>query len=136
MIYIISLDKAKAALDAAQKKAEELKVAVSIAVVDEHGELIAFSKMDGAINISPMFSQAKAYTSATVGMPSGDMAAYAAEGKPYYGVDSAMGGKLTVIAGGIPVMEGGKITGAVGVGGSQDVNQDVEIAKAAVAQLS
>ncbi|MBI3341680.1 heme-binding protein [Candidatus Curtissbacteria bacterium] len=136
MILIISLDKAKAALDAAQKKAEELKAVVSIAVVDEHGSLVAFSKMDGAINISPMFSQAKAYTSATVGMPSGDMAGYAAEGKPYYGVDSAMGGKLTVIAGGIPVMNGGKIAGAVGVGGSQDVNQDVEIAKAAVEKLS
>lgn len=133
---MITLEKAKAALVAAQKKAEELKAVVSIAVVDEHGALVAFSKMDGAINISPKFSQAKAYTAATVGMPSGDMAAYAAEGKPYYGVDSAMGGKLTVIAGGIPVMDGGKIAGAVGVGGSQDVNQDVEIAKAAVVALS
>lgn len=120
---MITLEKAKTALEAAQKKATELKAVVSIAVVDEHGALVAFSKMDGAINISPKFSQAKAYTSATVGMPSGDMAAYAAEGKPYYGVDSAMGGKLTVIASGIPVMDSGKIAGAVGVGGSQDVNQ-------------
>lgn len=92
--------------------------------------------MDGAINISPQFSVAKAYTAATVGIASGDIAGYAAEGKPYFGIESAMGGKLTVIAGGVPVMSGGRVVGAVGVGGSQDVSQDVECAKAAVGKFS
>lgn len=133
---MITLEKAKAALEAAEKKAQELSAVVSVAVVDDHGDLIAFLKMDGAINISPKFSTAKAYTAATVGIATGDIAGYAAEGKPYFGVESAMGGKLTIIPGGVPVMAGGKIIGAVGVGGSQDVNQDVEIAKAACEKLS
>ncbi len=133
---MITLEKAKDAFEAAEKKAQELGAVVSVAIVDDHGDLIAFGKMDGAINISPKFSTAKAYTAATVGIATGDIAGYAAEGKPYFGVESAMGGKLTIIPGGIPVILGGKIVGAVGVGGSQDVNQDVEIAKAAVEKLS
>lgn len=133
---MITLEKAKAALESSEKKADELGVKVSIAIVDEHGELIAFNKMDGAIDISPQFSIAKAYTAATVGMASGDIAEYAAEGKPYFGVQDVLGGKLTIVAGGIPITSNSKIAGGVGVGGSLDVSQDVEIAKAAVESLA
>lgn len=132
---MITLEKAKKALEASEKKAKELGAVVSTAIADDHGELIAFSKMDGAINISPRFSLSKAFTSANVGIATGDIAGYAAEGKPYFGVESAMGGKLNIIPGGVPVMDGAKIVGGVGVGGSQDVKQDEQCAKAAVEAL-
>ena len=69
-------------------------------------------------------------------MATADMAAYAGEGKPYQGMTDLFGGELTVIAGGLPVKDGNKLVGGVGVGGSSDVSQDVECAQAALAVLS
>lgn len=132
---MITLDKAKKALVAAEKKAEELGIAVSAVVVDEHGDKIAFSRMDGAIQISPIFAETKARTAGMTGMATSDIAPYAVEGKPYFGIDDLSGGELTTIAGGLPVKLGGKLVGGVGVGGSMDVNQDVQCAQVALKAL-
>lgn len=132
---MITLEKAKQAIQASEDKAKELGITVSTAVVDDYGTLVAFSKMDGALHISPRFSYAKAFTSASLGLPSGDVANFAQEGKPYFSINTSFSGELMVIAGGLPVKEGDKVTGAVGVGGSPDVNQDLECAKAALAVL-
>ena len=120
------------AIEHAQKKAEELKVKVSITVVDDHGEVIATSRMDGAFVISPQFAQVKAYTSATLRWPTSALAEYTQPGKPYYGLTDLFGGELTDIAGGIPVNKGETTVGAVGVGGSPDVSLDEQCAKEAV----
>ena len=128
--------KAKKAVEAAEAKAKELGVAISVAVVDQYGDLVAFSRMEGALKISPKFAIAKAYTAGTMGMKTADVAQYATEGKPLYGVESLFGGELTTIGGGLPVMKDKELLGGVGVGGSYDVNQDIECAEAAVAELS
>lgn len=125
---MINLDKAKRAIEASESKARELGISVSTAVVDEYGVIVAFSRMDNAIKISPKFAYAKAYTSGMLGMNTADMAQYATEGKPYYDMNSLFGGELTTIAGGLVVKEGEKLVGGIGVGGSADVNQDVACA--------
>lgn len=128
--------KLKKALEASETKAKELGIAVSIAIVDQYGDLVAFSRMEGALKISPKFAMAKAYTAGTTGMATSDMAGYAGEGKPYQGLTDLFGGELTVIAGGLPIKDGEKLVGGIGVGGSTDVSQDVECAKAALKELS
>lgn len=133
---MITLTKAKKALEASEKKAQELSIAVSTVIVDGHGSIIAVSRMDGAIPISPKFAYTKAYTSASLGLPSEDLGAGAKEGKPYFGINTLFGGELTPMAGGIPVMIDKKLAGGVGVGGSYNTQEDAECAKAAAKELS
>lgn len=129
---MLTLSDARKAVEAAIVKAGELDVTITISVVDEHGAPILTERMDGALNISPEFSTTKAYTSAVLGLSTEDIAQYSGEGKPYYGVTSAFGGKIMVIAGGLPVKKNGKTIGGIGVGGSYDVAHDVECAAAAL----
>jgi uncharacterized protein GlcG (DUF336 family) len=128
---MITIDKAKKALEASEKKAAQLGTAVTTIIVDEHGSIIAASRMDGAIPISPKFALNKAYTSANLGMPTEAIAQYATEGKPFFGLNTLFAGKLTTMAGGAPVVINKKLVGGVGVGGSQDVRQDAECAQEA-----
>lgn len=132
---MITLEKAQKALEASEAKAKELGTTITTAIVDEYGIIIALSRMDGTLVVSPMFALHKAYTSATLHLPSGDIAGYAGEGKPYFGVHAAFGGQFLLIAGGLPVKKGEKFIGGVGVGGSLDVSQDLECAKAALKAL-
>lgn len=133
---MITLEKAKKALEASETKAKELGIAVTTVIVDEHGSIIAVSKMDGALDISPRFAYTKAFTSASLGMPTSGIAPYAGEGKPYYGVNTLFSGELTTMAGGMPVMKNGKRAGGIGVGGSPDTNQDEQCAQEALNILS
>ncbi len=129
---MLKLDQVKKALEASERKAQELGIAVTTAIVDEHGTLLAASRMDNAIVISPRFAFAKAYTSASLGMPSEALASYAEEGKPYFGITNLFSGELTSIAGGMPIMMNNQLVGGVGVGGSQDPKQDALCAEEAV----
>jgi len=128
---------ARKAAEAAVKKAEELKQVVTVVIVDAAGNRILVNKMDGAFPVSDSIAYAKAFTSATLWMSTGDMAPYAEPGKPYYGLESIMGGVFTTISGGAPVKDkDGKVIGAVGIGGSYDVTQDHTCALAAIEVLS
>lgn len=133
---MITLEKAKKALEASEQKAKTLGTAVTTVIVDEHGSIIAASRMDGAIPISPKFAYSKAFTSANLGMPSEGIGAYACEGKPYFGINTILGGEITPIAGGVPVKNGDKLVGGVGVGGSMDTAQDSQCAQEAAKILT
>jgi len=127
---MMTLNRAQKMIEASETKAKELGIAITTAVVDEHGTLVALSKMNGALLVSPQFAQSKAFTSAHLGVATSGLAEYAQEGNPYFGINTMMNGIFTPIAGGLPVKSDNKVIGGIGVGGSMDPKQDEMCAQA------
>jgi uncharacterized protein GlcG (DUF336 family) len=130
----LTYDEARTAVDAALAKAREIGSPSSVAVMDNGRELLALARMEDALLASPEIAQGKAYTSASMKMPTGDIAPLTEPGGPFYGLEHTHHRPMVVFAGGLPLEAGGEIVGSIGVaGGSPD--QDVEVASAGVAAL-
>ena len=116
----VTMERAQAAIQAAIAEANKRGWPLNITVVDPNGDLVAFARMDGAQLASVAISQHKARAAARYRRPT-----HAFED----GVTKAgLNYLLTlddVIAsrGGIPLVDGGKLIGAIGCSGgtgSQD----------------
>jgi len=127
---VITLDGAKAILAAAEAEALKNKWTVAIAVVDESGNLIAFHKVDDTQVGSIDIAIGKARTAARMKRPTKALEDAIAGGRT---VMLAVDG-LTPLEGGVPVMLGGRVIGAVGVSGVTS-QQDAQVAQAGVAAL-
>ena len=116
-------------LRAGIEKALEMKQPQCITIVDDGGHLLAFVRMDGARVLSIDSSRKKAMTAASSRVPSGGIS-------PENEIKLALAtdGKTTNLLGGVPVVVDGHVIGAVGVG-SGTGEQDLEVAKAAIAAL-
>lgn len=130
----ISLEEARIVLAGARAKAEEIGVPMCIAIVDESAQLVAFERMDGGKVTSSTIAQDKAFTAAGAKRTTESYGAASQPGKPAYGINSAIGGRLLVVAGGIPIVVDGDIVGAVGVS-SGTPDQDSACAQAGIDRL-
>jgi uncharacterized protein GlcG (DUF336 family) len=128
----VTLSSAQAVVEGARAKAEEIGVPMNIAVVDEGNNLTAFARMDGAWLGSIDIAQNKAYTARSFDMSTKDLAPLAQPNEPLYGIEASNQGQLIVFAGGIPLMNGDQVVGAIGVSGGS-VEEDHEVAEAGVA---
>ena len=128
----ITLEQAMKAANAALAEAKKLNVLEAITVVDNAGRLVYFIKMDDLRQIGVDLSQGKARTSAISKLPSKAYEDRVAAG----GVGIAVLG-LGVVpsAGGFPIIVGGKMIGAIGVGGGPTGVIDSQVAQAGVDAL-
>jgi uncharacterized protein GlcG (DUF336 family) len=125
-------ESAKGVVDAAMSRATELRVAATIAVVDDGGHLKALVRMDDALLGSIDIAQKKAKASAYFDLNSEVLGQASQPGGPFYGVENSNGGIIT-FSGGIPLKNGaGEVCGAIGVSGGQ-TEQDSAIAQAGAA---
>jgi len=126
----ISLDRAEAAISAAVAEAKRRDWKMNVAVVDAGGNLVAFQRMDGAQVASIQISQHKARASAT----------FRRETKVFEsGIQSGLNYQITLDGvigsrGGIPLIEGGKLIGAIGCSGGTG-SQDEVSCKAGAATI-
>ena len=127
----VNLENAEKAIEAARKKAIELKTQMCIAVVDSGANLKAFMRMDDAWVGSIDIAIKKAKTACFFGMATGQLGKLSQPGKPLYGIEHSNGGLIT-FPGGVPIVtQEGVLIGAIGVSGSSVENDDC-VAKAGV----
>jgi glc operon protein GlcG len=127
----VSLARAQALIAAAVAEARRHDWKLNVAVVDSGGNLVAFQRMDGAQLASIEISQHKARAAA----------AYRRETKVFENAIQQSGAHYVmtldgIIAsrGGIPLVESGRLIGAIGCSGGTG-SQDEVACKAAVATL-
>ena len=121
----IGLDRAKQVMAAAEAEAKKRNWKMNIAVVDTNGELVHFSRMEGAQIGSVNVSIGKARTSAR----------FRRESRLFYnafetghGYVATLDPTLVASPGGFPLVEGGKLIGAIGCSGGTG-DQDAAICK-------
>jgi glc operon protein GlcG len=106
-------------------------VKLSIAVCDMGGNLIAFSRMNGASAVSATVAQGKAAASAGFGRASG---ALQADSPVIQAIIATMGGRMLPARGAVPVHKAGELVGATGASGAT-AEQDEQCAQAGAAAL-
>jgi glc operon protein GlcG len=116
----ISLARAQAAISAAIGEAEKRGWMVNIAVVDSGANLVAFARMDGAQLASVAVAEHKARTAASFRRATKvfEDAIQKSDNKYVLTIDGVIASR-----GGIPLIEDGKLIGAIGCSGgtgSQD----------------
>jgi len=99
---------------------------VSVAVVDNHGDLVYFERMENTQYASNDIAINKAKTAAVYRRPTRVFMDVINKGGP---ATATLGGGLTASPGGLPIMVDGKVTGGVGVSGVTG-DQDEQCAKA------
>jgi uncharacterized protein GlcG (DUF336 family) len=123
-------------LVAAVDRAHALNCHVSIAVVDDGGHLIAFTRSEKAELYSIALAQAKAKSAALTRFPSGKKSPTGNERDDHHALAITLAagpGSFVTIEGGFPIFSDGEIVGAVGVSGAAVT--DIEIAQTAAAVL-
>jgi glc operon protein GlcG len=127
----LSTETARTMVDAAIAEAVAASIAVTVAIVDESGILKEMLRMDGAPLVSVQTAINKAYAAAAIGMPPDDFyAAIESDGAAVAEFATRPG--LALIAGGLPVVTGGRVAGAIGVAGAMTGAEDRRIADAAL----
>ena len=129
--YSISYELAQKMVDAAVAKASELGVAENVAILDDGGNLKAFSRMDGAPIPTTEMAQNKAYT-ALLGVSTQEFFNFI-QGDPSLLAGIPTLARMAAWGGGFPINVNGEVVGAIGVSGAPTVQNDVDCARAALA---
>ena len=132
--HSISSELAQKMLNAAVAKARELGVTENVAILDDGGNLKAFSRMDGTPIPTIEMAQNKAYT-ALLGVSTQDFFNFI-QGDPSLLAGIPTLARMAAWGGGFPIKMDGEIVGAIGVSGAPAVENDVDCARAALAVVS
>jgi len=110
---------------------------LAVAVVDPGGNLVHFSRGDAASFAAGSAAIDKAFAAVAWSMPTKDWTRLTEPGAAGWGVQTLLGGRSVVVAGGIPLVESGRLVGGLGVsGGLPDEDHDVALGAARSLELA
>ena len=115
-VKALSLEMAKKAAKAAETTAQENKITIVVAIMDNHGNLKYFSRMDGNNFISVRMAQLKAMTSASIPISTKALAERnkTFDNSPYSSVPG-----IVLLEGGLPIItKDGQHIGSIGISGA------------------
>jgi uncharacterized protein GlcG (DUF336 family) len=127
----LTLEKASIIVDNGLAKAREMKIRpLCIAVLDDGGNLKALKRDDGASILRPQIAISKAWGAIGMGESSRSLGNRLKDRPAFLGALSDMsGGKVVPVPGGVLIMDGTTIIGAVGAsGGTSDEDETCAVA--------
>ena len=125
----VTRDQARVCIERGIKKAQALGFEVAIAVVDDAGHLVVCERMDGALWVTPEIARAKANAAAGFRSSTLDLEERFTRRMLFADNVATLGQYEFVFGrGGVPLVEGGRIVGAVGVSGAVPADNDHAIA--------
>jgi glc operon protein GlcG len=127
----VSLAQAQALLRAAEREARRIGVPMYVVVVDVCGDVKAASRQDGGPRAALVLAPLKAATALAFRTPTATLAERTTD--PIR-AQSFLAAGFTLLGGGVPVVDDGRVIGAVGVGGGSP-EQDIQVAEAGLAAL-
>jgi uncharacterized protein GlcG (DUF336 family) len=125
----LTRERARESVERGVAKARALGFKVAIAVVDEAGHLVVCDRMDGALWVTPEIARAKANAAAAFHTTTLDLEDRFAK-RQLFADNVAMLGDYRFVfgKGAVPLVEDGRIVGAVGVSGAVPADHDHTIA--------
>src|ERR1700681_1894482 len=132
--HSISYELAQKMANAAVAKATELGVTENVAILDDGGNLKAFSRMDGTPIPTIEIAQNKAYT-ALFGVSTQDFFNFIQDDPSLLAGIPTLA-RVAAWGGGFPIKVDGEVVGAIGLSGAPTVQNDVDCARAALALVS
>jgi uncharacterized protein GlcG (DUF336 family) len=127
----ITLAAAKALIESSLATAKEIGIDVTIAITDAAGNLKSFERTDNAPFLTVDVAIDKAWTAASFGLATHTWNTLV--GNPEL-TPLSQRPRLLAIGGGYPIVENGKVVGAIGVSGG-NVAQDRQIAEQALKSI-
>ncbi|WP_426416665.1 GlcG/HbpS family heme-binding protein [Aestuariirhabdus sp. LZHN29] len=133
MLTIHRLDQsdARVLIEGARARSEQIGVPMCIAITDESGTLLAFERMDGGKVSSAVIAQDKAYTAAAARKATHEYNQVNVPGSLVFGIHTEVGGRISSVGGGLPVLVNGEVVGGIGLS-SGTPQQDMECAQAGI----
>ena len=127
----LTLDIAEKLSKSARKKAEEFGVSITVSIVDDSGRLVYCARGDNTGFLTTETSRAKALASAAFKKTTKELLEMQKSNPAFWStLPSILNESVLPTTGGVPVVVGGQIIGAIGIGGASP-EQDHECAVAA-----